>query len=78
MRPADSAPHATGVAIVVNGKPRALRTGATVSSLLTDANLDPIAVFVEYNDEPLERERFSTTEFKEGDRIEIAQMVGGG
>jgi len=35
-------------------------------------------VVVEHNGRALERERFARTVVSEGERIEIAQMVGGG
>ncbi|HME81794.1 MAG TPA: sulfur carrier protein ThiS [Candidatus Eremiobacteraceae bacterium] len=61
-----------------NGKARTATPGMTVADLLASANLTPLQVFVEYNGEPLPRERFAATPIEAGDRIEIAQMVGGG
>jgi thiamine biosynthesis protein ThiS len=61
-----------------NGKARTATTGMTVADLLAAAALEPMQVFVEYNGEPLERDRFASTVIGPGDRIEIAQMVGGG
>jgi sulfur carrier protein len=61
-----------------NGETRDTQPGMTVASLLADAGLEPMQVFVEMNGEPLERERFATTLIDAGDRIEIAHMVGGG
>jgi sulfur carrier protein len=61
-----------------NGKPRTASAGTTIAKLLAEANLAPAQVFIEYNGEPLERERFESTVIAAGDRIEIAQMVGGG
>jgi len=61
-----------------NGKARTAAPGMTVSDLLAAAALEPMQVFVEYNGEPLERHRFGSTVIGAGDRIEIAQMVGGG
>jgi len=61
-----------------NGKRRNAAPGTTIADLLADAALEPLQVFIEYNGEPLERGRYSTTVIKDGDRVEIAQMVGGG
>lgn len=61
-----------------NGKPRSAPPGTTVADLLAAAALEPLQVFIEYNGEPLERDRYATTVIAQGDRIEIAQMVGGG
>ena len=64
--------------IFTNGKRRALEAGASVGDLLRSLGLDPLQVVVEHNGEPLARESFSTAALREGDRLEIAQMVGGG
>jgi len=61
-----------------NGKAKTADAGTTVADLLAAAALAPLLVVVEYNGVPLERERFGATLVREGDRIEIAQMVGGG
>jgi thiamine biosynthesis protein ThiS len=66
------------VAFSANGKARSAAPGTTVADLLVSAELEPLQVFIEYNGEPLERERFASTVIEAGDRIEIAQMVGGG
>jgi thiamine biosynthesis protein ThiS len=68
----------SSVAFVANGKPRIAEGGASVGDLLRDLGLAPAAVVVEYNGEPLERDLYPVTLVREGDRIEIAQMVGGG
>lgn len=64
--------------VLANGKPRALRDGASVSDLLRELRLEALQVIIEHNGEPLERDSFSITPLREGDRLEIAQMVGGG
>jgi len=61
-----------------NGRLRQATPGTTIADLLAGAELEPPQVFIEYNGEPLERGRYATTVIKDGDRIEIAQMVGGG
>jgi thiamine biosynthesis protein ThiS len=66
------------IAFVANGKARTAANGATVYDFLRDLDLAPPQVVVEYNGEPLERESYSLTLLRTGDRIEIAQMVGGG
>jgi sulfur carrier protein len=66
------------LSIVANGKARNTAEGATVADFLRGLDLEAARVIVEYNGEPLERERFAHTSLQAGDRIEIAQMVGGG
>ena len=68
----------TEVVFRANGKERAAPAGATVSDVLEALRLRPSAVIVERNGEPLERSRYADTPVRAGDRLEIAQMVGGG
>jgi sulfur carrier protein len=67
-----------GVVVIANGKPRSADAGATVADFLRSLALAAEQVVVEYNGEPLDRERFAHTALRAGDRIEIVQMVGGG
>ena len=64
--------------VVVNGKTRSMGEGATVAALLAQLGLQPMQVVIEYGGEPLPREQFAQTILRAGDRLEIAQMVGGG
>jgi thiamine biosynthesis protein ThiS len=66
------------IVIVANGKPRTAGAGTSIGDFLRKLDLAPAQAIVEYNGEPLERERFDQTPLRRGDRIEIAQMVGGG
>ena len=66
------------VVVIANGKPLETAAGATVADFLRALDLAAAQVVVEYNGEPLERERYDRTALREGDRLEIAQMVGGG
>jgi sulfur carrier protein len=66
------------VRLVVNGKPRDVPAPLTVAGLLQHFDVHPQAVAVELNGEVLRRERFAEQELREGDRIEIVRMIGGG
>jgi len=66
------------VAVIANGRPREASDGSSVADFLHSLELAAAQVIVEYNGEPLDRERFAITPLQPGDRIEIAQMVGGG
>ena len=68
----------SGVEFVANGKPRTASEGTSIADFLRGLNLAPAQAIVEYNGEPLDRERFDQTRLHPGDRLEIAQMVGGG
>lgn len=64
--------------ITANGKQRTIADGESVASLLRALGLAPERVVVEHNGGALRRDRFVETVLRDGDRLEIAQMVGGG
>lgn len=64
--------------ITVNGKLREVETDATVASLVAALGLDPRQVAVERNLELAPRADHASTPLREGDRVEIVTLVGGG
>ena len=66
------------IVVVANGTSRRCKDGTTVAGFLETLELLPSMVLVEFNGEPLARERYAAVALSDGDRIEIAQMVGGG
>ncbi len=64
--------------ITVNGKPRTFERGATVRTLLDELRLEPIRAAVEVNEDLVPRRSFDQTVIRDGDRIEIVTLVGGG
>jgi thiamine biosynthesis protein ThiS len=64
--------------VSVNGQPQSLADGASVASLLEAFDLAPQRVAVEVNMDLVRRADFADTELREGDRIEIVTLVGGG
>jgi thiamine biosynthesis protein ThiS len=66
------------IALVVNGRPRALAPGATVAELVAELGGDARPVAVERNGEIVPRGRWSATPLAGGDRIEIVRFVQGG
>jgi thiamine biosynthesis protein ThiS len=63
--------------VTVNGQPRDLPDGTTVSALIEQFNLTPDNVAVEHNRRLLKTERYNTP-LAEGDAVEIVTFVGGG
>jgi thiazole synthase len=63
--------------ITVNGEPRRVPTGSTITTLLQDAKLLPRQVAVEVNKRLLRADRYDET-LADGDSIEIVTFVGGG
>lgn len=64
--------------ILVNGQPRDVADGTTISQLLESLRLDPRALAVELNLDVIPRDRHAQCALQEGDRLEIVTLVGGG
>lgn len=64
--------------VTVNGEPRELAPGTTVSGLLDSLGLHPRLIVVEHNREILDRTSFDATEVRPGDNLELVHFVGGG
>ena len=64
--------------VMVNGGSREVEPGTTVGRLLESLGANPLLVAVEVNVEVLQRDRYGTTVLREGDAVEIVQIVGGG
>jgi sulfur carrier protein len=63
---------------IVNGEPRVVPEGATISDLLQEFGLPVKSVLVERNGEPVGRDDFGDQHIQADDRIEIINMVAGG
>jgi thiamine biosynthesis protein ThiS len=66
------------VQIQVNGEPRDIQAGATVTDLLRELDIKSERVAVEINLEILDKGAFAQRSLREGDRIEIISFIGGG
>ena len=66
------------LSITVNGEPRSVPPGTTVSGLLADLGLGGRAVAVERNREIVPRAQHPAVELADGDRLELVTFVGGG
>lgn len=66
-------------AVRINGRPHDLESTDTVQSLLKRAGYRrERRLIVERNGEPLPAEMLAETKVKDGDRLEVVQLVGGG
>ena len=63
--------------VQVNGEPRSLPDGASVSDLLTDLKLTPDKVAVELNRRLVRSDRYDTS-LMEADGVEVVTFGGGG
>ncbi len=64
--------------VQVNGEPRTLPEGTTVSQLLETLKITPERVVIEMNLKILKRAEHPSAVLKEGDQVEIVHFVGGG
>jgi sulfur carrier protein len=68
----------TAMRVRINGKERELPEATTLLQLLQERGLDPRMVVIEHNYEIVPRERYDEIVLREGDNLEIVQMVAGG
>ena len=66
------------IALQVNGKRMELEEPTGLLAYLDRLGLDPRAIAVEHNGEIIERVAYASIVLREGDRLEIVRMVGGG
>ena len=63
--------------ITVNGQPRDVTEGTTVTQLIEQHKLTPQKVAIELNRRLIRAEKYGTM-LSEGDEVEIVTFVGGG
>jgi thiamine biosynthesis protein ThiS len=64
--------------VEINGEPRDIEPGSTVSMLLAELGLGGRPVAVERNAAIVPRAQHGATMLAEGDKLELVQFVGGG
>ena len=64
--------------VTVNGDEREFPDGTMLSGLLRELGLERNPIAVELNLQVVPRQRHGTTPLREGDRLEIVTLVGGG
>jgi sulfur carrier protein len=64
--------------IQVNGQPREMADGSSVAALLNELQVTQPHVAVELNLEVVPRARHAETALREGDKLEVVTLVGGG
>jgi len=64
--------------IVLNGRPREVESGVTVSGLVAALELAGRRLAVEINEEIVPRSEYPAQRLREGDRVEIVHAIGGG
>jgi sulfur carrier protein len=66
------------VRIKLNGEPRELPDGTTVTELLAQLKLDSRFLAVERNRQLVPRTEHAACRLQEGDEVEVVTLVGGG
>ncbi|MGB3493650.1 MAG: sulfur carrier protein ThiS [Elainellaceae cyanobacterium] len=66
------------ITLQVNGEGHQCPAQTSLPALLHQLGMNPRLVAVEYNGEILHRQFWDETHIKEGDRLEIVTIVGGG
>ena len=64
--------------VTVNGEPRTLSEGLTLAQFVHDLGLERNPIAVELNREVVPKDRHGATTLRDGDRLEIVTLVGGG
>ncbi len=64
--------------IIINGKPRVVGAGTTVSALIGELGLAGRPVAVERNREVVPKAQHASTILAAGDQLEVVTFVGGG
>ncbi|MGH9603663.1 MAG: sulfur carrier protein ThiS [Terriglobales bacterium] len=64
--------------LTINGEPRALPDGLTLTALVAHLGMKGDRIAIERNREIVSRDAWAEVELAEGDRLEIVHFVGGG
>ena len=67
-----------GLRVELNGEPKELDEGTTLSKLIEQLSLAPERLAVELNRDVVRRADWPATQLSDGDRVEIVHFVGGG
>ena len=66
------------ISVTLNGEPRRVTGGATISAMLRELEIDPARVAVERNLTIVPRSTLDQVPVEDGDQFEIVHFVGGG
>jgi len=66
------------IQVYVNGEPRQVAGGTTVAALVGQLGFDARTLLVEFNGEPLARDRWGSTALAGGDKLELFRVSAGG
>jgi sulfur carrier protein len=64
--------------VTVNGESRQVSQDLTLAQLVRELGLEKNPIAIELNREVVPRDRHGATRLRDGDRLEIVTLVGGG
>ncbi|MBW1997618.1 MAG: sulfur carrier protein ThiS [Deltaproteobacteria bacterium] len=70
--------RASSMEIIVNGEKKRFERSLSVADLVKDLGLEPKTVIVELNLQVVSRDEMGRTPVRDGDRLEIVGIFGGG
>jgi thiamine biosynthesis protein ThiS len=68
----------SGITLTVNGRERQLPAEITLPALLEELGVDRRMVAVAHNGDVIPRATYDDVTLRDGDRVEVVRMVGGG
>ncbi len=66
------------ITLTLNGRPHELPSETRLPQLLDSLGVDRRLVAVAHNGDVVPRDRYETVSLRDGDRVEVVRMVGGG
>jgi thiamine biosynthesis protein ThiS len=66
------------ITLTINGKSRELQDAMLLPKLLEELGIDRRLVAVAHNGDVIPRDRYDRVCIRDGDKVEIVRMVGGG
>ena len=70
--------HETTIRVSINGEPRELSEGLSLSDLIRELSLAPERIAIELNHEVVRRKEWPAKKIADGDQVELVHFVGGG
>lgn len=66
------------ISVTVNGRPKKVGNGTTLADFVKSHNIAGGPAVIELNGEIVRKPDLASTRLKDGDKIEVATLVGGG
>ncbi len=68
----------SAITIIANGEARQIQAGSTIADLLHELNITPTYVVVQLDGEIVPRSDLAVVTLRDGCKLEIVTLVGGG